>query len=140
MIGDSNYTIPQFHRNLQQGGSNITCNILFIDGAHDYRSALSDIINMRSLADKEYHRVVIDDGLDEEVRQAVFTAAHSIGMLSLHEEITSGESSCEIATVVDTGIDAGLHIFKQVSDEKCQLSNSRVSQQDSVFVGEYKFI
>ena len=55
--GDSSASVPRFHRLFPD----IKCNLLFIDGGHSTESLRKDIENMASLANRSYHRVLVDD-------------------------------------------------------------------------------
>lgn len=77
IAGDSKHSIPMFEKTLRlaskrqeversdgnQGiGENTPlCNLIFIDGGHTREAFLSDLMSMRTLADPEYHTVLIDD-------------------------------------------------------------------------------
>lgn len=55
--GDSTLVVREFH------AKNPTkkCNILSVDGGHTHDVALADIMNMRHLADPEFHVLFVDD-------------------------------------------------------------------------------
>jgi len=55
--GDSTQTIPVFR--LQHPG--VKCNLIFVDGGHDYPVAVADLQNFMPMADPEYNVVMIDD-------------------------------------------------------------------------------
>jgi predicted O-methyltransferase YrrM len=55
--GDSTETLPAFHRR----HSGIKCNLMFVDGGHDYTVAVGDLKNFMAMADPEYHVILIDD-------------------------------------------------------------------------------
>lgn len=54
--GDSKTTVPRF----TQHNPNIKCGLIFIDGGHDYKTAMADIRNMKKLATKDT-LLVVDD-------------------------------------------------------------------------------
>jgi hypothetical protein len=55
--GDSNHGVRRFH------GENPTqrCNIISIDGGHQYEVAVQDFINMQYLVDPDFHVAFVDD-------------------------------------------------------------------------------
>merc|ERR1719311_1240957 len=55
--GDSTQTIPVFR--LQH--PEVKCNLIFVDGGHDYPVAVADLQNFMPMADPEYNIVMIDD-------------------------------------------------------------------------------
>jgi len=67
ILGDSKVTVPEYVDIVQKN----LCDTLFIDGDHTYSGALADIVNMRPLANKSSHVLIIDDVEDPSVAQAV---------------------------------------------------------------------
>ncbi len=55
--GDSTVSVPRFHR----WYPDTKCNLLFIDGGHTTEALRADLENMKFLANRTYHRVLIDD-------------------------------------------------------------------------------
>lgn len=55
--GDSGTTVPDFI----QANPDIKCNVLFIDGGHEFHQASTDIANFAKLADPGHHVVMADD-------------------------------------------------------------------------------
>ena len=66
IMGDSTVTVPKFIRERPEQ----KCNIIFVDGGHDFETASADISNMAALANQTYHRLIVDDANWGEVRQA----------------------------------------------------------------------
>ena len=57
VAGDSSDSVTRFHRMFPD----VTCNLLFIDGGHSTETLRDDIENMMLLANRSYHRVIVDD-------------------------------------------------------------------------------
>lgn len=55
--GDSTLTVREFHAK----NPTTKCNILSVDGGHSHDVALADIINMKYLADTDFHILFVDD-------------------------------------------------------------------------------
>jgi len=55
--GDSTQTLPVFR--LQN--PEVKCNLIFVDGGHDYPVAVADLQNFMPMADPDYNIVMIDD-------------------------------------------------------------------------------
>lgn len=55
--GDSTQTIPAFH--LQNPG--VKCNLIFVDGGHDFPVAAADMLNFMNMADPDYNVIMLDD-------------------------------------------------------------------------------
>lgn len=55
--GDSTQTIPAF----KAANPNVKCNLIFVDGGHDYQVATADLINFFGMADPSYNVVMMDD-------------------------------------------------------------------------------
>jgi len=66
VMGDSTVTVPKFIQEKPEQ----KCNIIFVDGGHDFDTALADISNMKAMANQTYHRLIVDDANWGEVRQA----------------------------------------------------------------------
>lgn len=47
------------------------CNLIFIDGGHTREVTRSDLLNMKLLADPEYHIVIVDDYDMEQIKEVV---------------------------------------------------------------------
>ncbi len=56
-VGDSSISVPRFHRMFPS----VSCNVIFIDGGHGLSELRNDINNMAMLANRSYHRLLIDD-------------------------------------------------------------------------------
>ena len=57
VMGDSLKTVPSFHAMWPEE----RCNVLFIDGGHQYHHAWNDLVNFRPMRNKTHHVVLIDD-------------------------------------------------------------------------------
>lgn len=55
--GDSTKTIPAF----KAANPNVKCNLIFVDGGHDYNVAAADLINFWGMADPNYNVLLMDD-------------------------------------------------------------------------------
>ena len=55
--GDSKVTVPAFAKS----HPDIKCDIIIVDGGHNYREAKADLRNLRALAGKNYNILIIDD-------------------------------------------------------------------------------
>jgi hypothetical protein len=56
--GDSAVTVPAF---VAEHAGSFHCDLLFVDGDHDYASVRADLRNLRPLANMTSHVVVMDD-------------------------------------------------------------------------------
>ncbi|KXZ41183.1 hypothetical protein GPECTOR_678g812 [Gonium pectorale] len=56
--GNSLHTVP---RAATEAPRRPPCDLLVLDGGHDFRTAMGDIINMRALAASPFHVLVVDD-------------------------------------------------------------------------------
>ena len=65
VTGKSQQTVPAFFGQFPEK----RCNVLFVDGSHEYEDTAADLRNFRALANESFHIVVIDDVED-------MTAAH----------------------------------------------------------------
>jgi hypothetical protein len=154
ITGDSAQSIPSFSRllygtsasagfasNKSGGGPDMsvprsgagTYNLIFIDGNHKYEGALSDIINLRPFANATYHRLLVDDGSDPNVRRAWVYAVETLRIVRLLHIERIPESLCMSAEVVSSGPLAGSFEFKS-----CRAAEEAIEQQsDDLIVGEY---
>eukprot|EP00953_Heterococcus_sp_UTEX-ZZ885_P001996 1589-Heterococcus_DN1.PRE.3 len=57
VIGDSARSIPDFIKL----NPHIRCDLIFIDGGHEYAQAMADLKNMKALANTQGHVLIIDD-------------------------------------------------------------------------------
>jgi hypothetical protein len=55
--GDSITSVPRFHRRFPHE----RCNLIFIDGGHDILTLRHDIEQMSMLANRSFHRLIVDD-------------------------------------------------------------------------------
>ena len=55
--GDSKVTVPAFAKY----HPNIKCDIVIVDGGHNYREAKADLRNLRAMAQTSYNFLIIDD-------------------------------------------------------------------------------
>ena len=74
--GDSKTTINQFRQNITAVynaplNETFSCDVIIIDGGHDYNTAISDIRKMRNFANPLHHIIIIDDYNLLSVRRAV---------------------------------------------------------------------
>ena len=73
--GDSTKTVPQFIKNATSGFEKLTqgskCDVIIIDGGHDYFTALADLRNMYAYANPLQHLVIIDDYNEARVQLAM---------------------------------------------------------------------
>jgi len=51
------YTVKEFHR----ANPNISCDLLSVDGSHVYSDAVLDVSNMRTMANRNWNSLLIDD-------------------------------------------------------------------------------
>ena len=127
---------------IEETGSNFTCNLIFIDGSHEYKDALLDIAEMRRLADKRFHRIIIDDTvLFEDVRRAVDDASSRYGLMHILDEVTTSETPCmRIQRVEEPMSEAGTYEFPLAPPRDCgSTAKSGSDSYDAVLVGEYIF-
>ncbi len=61
IAGDSGTSVPRFHAMFPEQ----RCNLILIDGGHSRTALRNDIINMAKLANRTYHRVLVDDTAGE---------------------------------------------------------------------------
>ena len=59
--GNSNESVPKFAKEAHNSGLMITCDLIIVDGGHDYEEAIADLRNMRAFARSPRHLLVIDD-------------------------------------------------------------------------------
>ena len=59
--GSSTESVPKFVKEEQNSGSTIACDVIVVDGGHDYEVAIADLRNMRAFARSSRHLLVIDD-------------------------------------------------------------------------------
>jgi hypothetical protein len=109
--------------------------LLFIDGNHQYEGALSDIVNLRPFANATYHRLIIDDGSDPNVRRAWVYAVETLRIVRLLHIERITESLCMNAEVVSNGPLAGSFEFKLAAllRRRCN-SNLMISLLVSTFL------
>lgn len=55
--GDSIWTVPDFKKR----NHDVKFDLIFIDGGHDYKTALADLQNFASMANPKHHRILMDD-------------------------------------------------------------------------------
>lgn len=55
--GDSIWTVPDFKKQ----NPDVKCDLIFIDGGHDYKAALADLEHFASMANPQHHRILMDD-------------------------------------------------------------------------------
>jgi hypothetical protein len=140
IAGDSTTSIPSFIR--LTGASEapgFKCNIIFIDGSHDYTPALLDIQNMRHLANQSFHRVIIDDGTYPDVALAYQEAVRT-DIFQVKQMKTFNLTSCTQWKYVHEGIFAGSYSNGTLSDEDCDaIKKKEQLGQDILVMGEYLF-
>jgi hypothetical protein len=151
ITGDSAESIPSFSRLLYGSASGVaragsadsqashpgagTYNLIFIDGNHQYEGALSDIVNLRPFANATYHRVVVDDGSDENVRRAWVYAVETLRIVRLLRIERIQESLCMNAEAVGSGPLAGSIEFRPCNAEE----REEDQHFDDLLIGEYVF-
>jgi hypothetical protein len=129
--GDSTQSIPRSAPFFKS-----QCNLIFIDGGHTHEVAYADLLNMRDLANETFHTVVIDDGLDEEVRSAA-TEAISRGFFRATKEVLTNQTLCLRSRQVSAGADMGkVEVYR---DPICPHGIEADSVQDSLIIGKYIF-
>ena len=73
--GNSTKTVPQFFKNVRNGfeklSQGLKCDIIIIDGGHNYVTALADLQNMYAYANPLHHLIIIDDYNEAPVQLAV---------------------------------------------------------------------
>lgn len=142
IAGDSTVSIPSFTRLISlrsREAPGFKCNIIFIDGSHDYAPALLDIQNMRHLANQSYHRVIIDDGTMHDVALAWQEAVRT-EIFRMQEMLTFNQTLCNEQRYVADGVFAGSYTFNRLSDEECGAAQKeRDLEQDILVMGEYLF-
>jgi hypothetical protein len=138
-LGNSRHSVDQFVSLMEETGSNFSCNLIFIDGSHEYNDALIDIIQMRRLANKRFNRIIVDDiTLYDDVRRAV-EDADDHGLLRVLDEVTTAETMCIRTHKVEEPLsEAGTYEFRNAPPEDCgSLSKPNSDMYDTVVVGEY---
>ena len=55
--GDSKHTVPEFTKS----NPSLKCDILVVDGGHDYEIAKTDLLNMQKMANRKGNIVLLDD-------------------------------------------------------------------------------
>ena len=142
LTGDSALSVPNYSKliygsatpnrdnSTQASTAGLKYNLIFIDGNHEHQGALQDIANLAVYANTSYHRIIVDDGLHPEVRQAWDDAVRMgiVRTLSIQPVV---ESTCTTAVAISRGALAGGFEFKSCSknDEKYHF--------DDLIIGEY---
>ena len=83
--GDSGITVPEFWK---QNNSSFRCDIIVIDGSHQYDDALADLCNMRPGSRSPYHLLIVDDCPCLRCWHVVraFKRAQSMGVIGKHAQ------------------------------------------------------
>ena len=55
--GSSLETVPQYHADHPE----LRCDLISVDGGHEYEMAVADIQNMKFMANREFNMLVVDD-------------------------------------------------------------------------------
>jgi hypothetical protein len=139
LYGSSRSAMPAMGASSESGGvagessGAGTYNLLFIDGNHQYEGALSDIVNLRPFANATYHRLIIDDGSDQNVRRAWVYAVETLRIVRLLHIERIQESMCMNAAAIAAGPLAGSFEFKP-----CSANEGEEDQHfDDLIIGEY---
>lgn len=135
ITGDSTLSVPNFVRSTNNG---VKCNVLFVDGAHDFETAFADMVNFRAMANSSYHRVFIDDISSPGVHRAVDEAVAQ-RILYVHSVASVNQTLCMSAEHVRGGDFSGTYKFVRMSNEECTYSVESDYVQDQVVVGEFLF-
>lgn len=116
VTGDSTQSVPNYvhmmnghprEQSLDQPSGGSKFNLIFIDGGHTYDVALADIVNMRALANRTYHILLVDDGSDANVRAAWDHAEHTLRIVRLHKLQSMFFDECMNVARVTDGLLAG---------------------------------
>jgi hypothetical protein len=139
ITGDSNTSVPNFVRLIRSNLSlqQFACNVLFIDGSHYFENAYQDIQHMRQLANRSYHRIIIDDGDADGVKQA-WNEAVRTNIISVLDIKKVNQTLCNMATRITDGPYAGSYEFDSLQPD-CVFPLYSSLEQDSLIIAEYKF-
>lgn len=129
VTGDSTLSVPNFV--CMQPSEGPKYNLIFIDGGHTYDVALADIVNMRALANRTYHTVIIDDGRSADVRAAWDYAEHTLKIVTLTQVVPVSFSWCVNMVGVTEGVLAGSFEFPACFGAEAELT------EDDLIIGQY---
>jgi predicted O-methyltransferase YrrM len=101
IIGDSARSVPDFIKLHQD----VKCDLIFIDGGHTYEQAMTDLNNMKALANPQGHVVIIDD-------VSMTGAVQQAWLQSLQDGLI--ESSTELDTLL-LPANAQRHLYRELS-------------------------
>ena len=89
--GNSKITVPEYRQN----NSNVYCDLLSIDGSHIYSDAMEDVKNMKSLANKAWNALFIDDTNCNKYWCVDKVIAHheKIGNIRVHKRVSLWEGA-----------------------------------------------
>jgi predicted O-methyltransferase YrrM len=100
VIGDSARSVPDFIKL----HPHIKCDLIFIDGGHTYEQAMTDLKNMKALANPAGHVVIIDD-------VSMTAAVQQAWLQSLQDGLI--EASTELDTLL-LPANAQRHLYREV--------------------------
>ena len=136
LTGDSATAVPSFARVFSPTpDSGVKCNVIFIDGSHDYDFAITDIVNFAALANRTFHRVIMDDGELPDVQRAWAEAKFGLGIMREVDIITVEETLCANTGEIIVGPLAGSMLFMPCPN----MTDLRTPRMDDLYVGEYIF-
>lgn len=100
VAGDSKQTLPATIAMLPE----LSCNVLFVDGAHAFEAVRSDLRNFKRLASPAWNRVIVDDLGDGASWQREIAAAWSdaleAGVVSRElDRVAADHASCVVSPV-----------------------------------------
>ena len=134
VLGDSTVTVPQFVRDRPD----VKCNVIFVDGGHTKEVAAADIFNMAPLANRSFHRLVVDDYDWLPVREAFEDAVKHRFVKETGVIESNYCSSYDLANLRDATF--GLTVPVLSRGENSGPANPEVlSAQGGMVIGEYTF-
>lgn len=92
---------------------------------------------MKSFANESYHRVIIDDYFDVDVKKAVDNHIKSKYLIKLDEVIVN-QTLCLRSKTKKSGVEKGKDIMYR-DNETCRYALESDYKQDSLIIGKYSF-
>jgi hypothetical protein len=134
ILGDSTKTVPQFIRERPDQ----KCNVIFVDGGHTHEIAAADIFNMAPLANRTFHRLIVDDTDNNDVRGA-WEEAVSNGFVQETGMLHSNYClAYDLDYILDETFDLLIPVLKP-AENSGPLNPNDLDSTGSMTFGEYSF-